>query len=87
MPSNPDEVEKLADALYERCQERSEWVRRPPTQAELRTLARDAADVGARTALEEARILARLRKYAPTTIAILEAASLTTDEETTSVPR
>jgi hypothetical protein len=53
MPSDltPDELEKLADALYANAASR--YLGRF-TRAELRTLARDAASVGARTALEDA---------------------------------
>lgn len=53
----PDEVEKLADALILDKASRylGSRVHRGINQAELRTLARDAAAVGARTALEDAR--------------------------------
>lgn len=54
MPSDaPDEVQKLADALdLRRVFEGGRYVTKPPTREELRTLARRAFNLGARTALD-----------------------------------
>lgn len=52
----PDEVQKLADALFDNVQmNRMSLPYAVVAREELRTLARDAAAVGARTALEDAR--------------------------------
>jgi hypothetical protein len=97
MSDAPDEVDKLADALLDDLKNALDEEWHADAKWDLRKLARDAAAVGARTALEDVRdelnglmdslddsVIADETERLAVYEAILAVWKLTTDEETTT---